>query len=290
MKVFLIWIIVCAIWSSTWIFIKLGLDAGLPPVSFAALRFFVAASVLLLILKFQNITLPRTKRVWLLAGVTGLLQFFINYSLLFWGEQHISSGLAAVLQATIPAFGLVFAKFYLPAERITFSKFLAILLGVAGVATIFYEQLEVSGALAFAGSAAVVLGALCASYASILTKAYAGEIETSSLLAAQMICGFVPLAVLGFALDGNPLKFNWNSTTVFAVLYLALLGSIAAFWMFYWLLKNLEITRVMIISLVTPVVAVLIGAAALGETLPAQTLSGGALIVLSVGFVLFRRD
>lgn len=290
MKVLIVWLILCGIWSSTWIFIKIGLDAGLPPVSFAALRFIVAATVLLVILAIQKNSLPRARGVWLLAGLTGLLQFGINYGLLFWGEQHISSGLAAVLQTTIPAFGLVFAKFYLPAEPITLLKFLAILLGIAGVAVIFYEQLELSGAWAFAGSAAVVAGAACASLASVLTKAYAGEVETSSFLTAQMICGLVPLAAVGFALEGNPLSFNWNSTTIFAVLYLALVGSITAFWMFYWLLKNLELTRVMIISLVTPIVAVLIGAAVLGETLPAQTLSGGALIMLSVGFVLFRRS
>lgn len=289
MKTLIVWLILCGIWSSTWIFIKLGLDGGLPPVSFAALRFMTAAAVLLIILAAQKKSLPRDRRMWLIAGITGLLQFCFNYGLLFWGEQYISSGLAAVLQTTIPAFGLVFAKFYLPDEPITLVKFLAILLGIAGVAVIFYEQLEVSGAFALAGSAAVVAGAAGASLSSVLTKAYAREVETSSLLTAQMICGLVPLAVVGFALEGNPLNFNWNLTTVFAVFYLALIGSVTAFWMFYWLLKNLEITRVMMISLVTPIVAVLIGAAILGETLPAQTVTGGALIMLSVGFVLAPR-
>jgi drug/metabolite transporter (DMT)-like permease len=289
MKVLLVWLVLCAIWSSTWIFIKFGLDEGLPPVSFAAARFIIAAVVLSLILTVRRISLPNAKRDWQLVIVTGLMQFGINYGLLFWGEQYISSGLAAVLQATIPAFGLVIAQLYLPDEPITIQKILAILLGIGGVAIIFYEQLNVSGALAFAGCAAIVVGAFVAAYSSILVKAFGGQMNSVSLLAAQMICGMIPLSVVGFLKEGNPLYFRWTPLAIFSVFYLALLGSIAAFWLYYWLLKNMDATKAMMISLVTPFVAVLIGNWRLGETLQRQTLVGGALILLSVGMILLRR-
>lgn len=289
MRVVVVWIILCAIWSSTWIFIKFGLDEGLPPISFAATRFVVATSVLLLILSFRRISLPRTKSHWLLAIVTGLMQFGFNYGLLFWGEQYISSGLAAVLQATIPAFGLVIAQIYLPNEPITWQKVSAILLGIGGIVIIFYEQLNLSGALAFAGCAAIVVGAFVAAYASVLVKAYAGQINSISLLAAQMLCGVIPLTIVGFFKEGNPFYFHWTRLAVFSVFYLALLGSILAFWLFYWLLKKIDSTKAMMISLVTPFAAVLIGNWRLGETLQRQTLVGGALIILSVGMILWRR-
>ena len=288
MKVLVVWLILCGIWSSTWIFIKLGLDAGLPPISFAALRFVIASAVLLMILAATRVRFPRDKRFWRLALATGLMQFAVNYGLLFWGEQQISSGLAAVLQATIPAFGLIFAKIYLPDEPITLVKTAAIGLGIAGVGAIFYEQLSLSGALAFAGCAAIVVGALAAAWASVLVKARGAKLNSSALLAAQMLIGVVPLVVVGAVRDGNPLAFNWTRTAVFCVIYLALVGSVAAFWMFYWLLKNMDVTKAMIISLVTPFLAVIIGNIYLRETLQWQTLLGGALILVSVGLILFQ--
>ena len=289
MKVLLVWLILCAIWSSTWIFIKFGLDEGLPPVSFAAARFILATAVLLIILSARRISLPGTKRDWQLVIATGLIQFGLNYGLLFWGEQYISSGLAAILQATIPAFGLIIAQIYLPDEPITWQKVLAILLGIGGVTIIFYEQLSVSGALAFAGCAAIVVGAFAAAYASVLVKAFGGRINSVSLLAAQMICGVIPLFIVGLFKEGNPLYFHWTPLAVFSVFYLALLGSIAAFWLYYWLLKKIDSTKAMMISLVTPFAAVLIGNWRLGETLQKQTVLGGALILLSVGMILLRR-
>lgn len=289
MKVLSVWLVLCVIWSSTWIFIKLGLDEGLPPVGFAAARFIVAAIILLLILIARRISLPRTRAEWQLAIVTGLLQFAVNYGLLFWGEQYISSGLAAVLQATIPAFGLVIAQFYLPNEPVTWQSVVAILLGIAGVVIIFFEQLNVSGTLAFAGCAAVVIGAFVAAYASVLVKAYGGKINSSALLTAQMICGVIPLALIGWWREGSLVSFHWTTTAIVCVLYLAVMGSVAAFWLYYWLLKNMDVTKAMMISLVTPFAAVLIGNWWLQETLPKQTLLGGAFILLGVGLILWRK-
>ena len=116
MKSRVVWLLLCLIWGSTWLFIKLGLD-DLPPFTFAGIRFVIASAILFAIIKARRLTLPRTRADWILLAVTGVLSFSLNYGLLFWGEQYISSGLAALLQATIPAFGFVFAHVYLPGER-----------------------------------------------------------------------------------------------------------------------------------------------------------------------------
>ncbi len=284
----IIWLILCLIWGTTWFFIKIGLE-DLPPISFAAARFVLALVILAFIIFLQKIPLPKTKRDWKLLALTGILQFSVNYSLVFWSEQYISSGLAAVLQAMITVFGLALAWIHLPAERITRLKVFAILLGIAGVATIFIEQLQVNSLLAFAGCVAIVIGAYAAAHASILVKAYGGNLHPASLVFGQMLCGILPLILYGLIKEGNPINFNWTWQAIISVLYLTIFGTIAAFWLYYWLLSKIESTKAMMISLVTPLIAVVIGAIFLGETLPPQTIFGGVLILASIGLIVFRK-
>lgn len=289
MKALCVWLLLCLIWSSTWLCIKLGLR-DLPPLSFAAIRFLIAAFVLLAIAIAQRTGLPRKRRDWMLISVTGVLSFAVNYGLLFWGEQYISSGLAAVLQATIPAFGLLIAHYYLPHEQLTLLKIGAVGLGIAGVTIIFSDQLHVAGRLALWGSIAVVCGALAVAYANVLVKKYAGHLRPSALAAGQMFCGILPLFSLGIVREGNPWKFHWTTLAVSALLYLALVGSVAAFLLYYWLLKHMDVTKTMLISLATPLLAVTIGWLVLGETLMWRTFVGGACILLGIALILTRRD
>src|ERR1700752_4332837 len=121
MKARLVWLVLCVIWGSTWLFIKLGLE-NLPPITFAGIRFVIACVILFLLIRARGIPLPANRRDWGLLALTGVMSFTLNYGLVFWGEQYISSGLAALLQATLPAFGLVIAHLHLPSERMTWSK------------------------------------------------------------------------------------------------------------------------------------------------------------------------
>ncbi len=284
----IVWLILCLIWGTTWFFIKIGLE-DLPPITFAAARFILALIILAFIIFLQKIPLPKTKRDWKLLAVTGILQFSVNYSVVFWSEQYISSGLAAVLQAMITVFGLVLAWIHLPAEKITGLKIFAVLLGIAGVTTIFIEQLQVNSLIAFIACVAIVIGAYAAAQASILIKAYGGNLHPASLLFGQMSCGILPLILYALIKEGNPLTFHWTWQAVGSILYLTVLGTIAAFWLYYWLLSRVESTKAMMISLVTPLLAVVIGAIFLGETLPPQTILGGMLILASIGLIVFRR-
>src|ERR1044072_946243 len=147
MKARLVWLILCGIWGSTWLFIKLGL-ADLPPLTFAGIRFVIACAILFSLIRIRRIQLPRARRDWVLLAVSGILSFGFNYGLVFWGEQYISSGLAAVLQSTLPAFGLVFAHFHLPAERLSWKRIAGVVLGVFGVGVVFSNQLTTGGSRA----------------------------------------------------------------------------------------------------------------------------------------------
>jgi O-acetylserine/cysteine efflux transporter len=284
----IVWLILCLIWGTTWIFIKIGLG-DLPPITFAAARFVVAVAILLPIIWYRRMPWPRTASEWKLIALTGFLQFSFNYSTVFWAEQYITSGLAAVLQAMITVFGLLLAWIFLPAERITPVKIFAVILGIVGVAVIFVEQLRIESVMAFAGCAAIVTGAYAAAQASILIKARGSSLHPASLVCAQMICGLPAILIYSLIAEGDPTSFNWTWQAIACVLYLSILGTIAAFWLYYWLLSRIESTKAMMISLVTPLIAVVIGAFFLGERLPPQTLVGGLLIISSVALIALRK-
>ncbi|MDQ3688247.1 MAG: DMT family transporter [Acidobacteriota bacterium] len=288
MKAFVVWLLLCGIWGSTWLFIKLGLE-DLPPISFAGIRSLIAALVLAAVVVVWRVPVPRSRRDWSMIAGTGLLAFTLNYGLLFWGEQYVSSGLAALLQATIPAFGLVIAHYYLPGERITPMKICGVLLGVVGVGVIFSNQMRVEGALALWGSAGIVVGALGVAYANVLIKARGAHIEPATLAAGQLGCGLLPLLLAGIALEGDPLKFRWTPTAIISLFYLALVGSSLAFLLFYWLVRNMDVTKTMLIALVTPLLAVTLGMIFLDERLSWRTLAGGVCILSGVALVMIRR-
>lgn len=284
----LVWIILCLIWGSTWIFIKVGLG-DLPPITFSAARFGLSVLILAPLIKIFGFSMPRTRSEWKLMALTGFLQFSLNYSAVFWSEQYIESGLAAVLQSMITVFGLLLAWIFLPAEKITKRKIIGVALGIVGVAIIFIDQLRVENWMAFAGCVAIVLGAYAAAQSSILIKAKGSGLHPASLVFSQMICGLPVIIAYALIKEGNPLKLHWGWTAILSVIYLAVAGTIAAFWLYYWLLSRIESTKAMMISLVTPLLAVMIGAIVLGEQLPPQTYFGGALIMGSIGLIVLRR-
>src|SRR5262245_5573928 len=234
MKTRIVWLILCGIWGSTWLFIKLGLT-DLPPLTFAAFRFILASLILSLLILARGARWPRGRNDWLLIFIVGVLQFSLNYGLVFWGEQHIPSGLAAVLQSTFPAFGLVIAHFYLPYERITTLRVIGVLMGIIGVAVIFSDQLRVAGQMALLGSTALVLSAFFGAYGNVLVKAYSQQIDPLVLAAGQMVCGFPPLLLLGIATEGSPFHLHWTTKAVLSLAYLVIVGSVIAFGLYYWL-------------------------------------------------------
>ena len=288
MKARVVWLILCCIWGSTWLFIKLGL-ADLPPITFAGIRFVIACTILFSLIRIRRIPLPRARADWILLATSGILSFGFNYGLVFWGEQYITSGLAALLQATLPAFGLVFAHFHLPAERLTWTKIGGVVLGVFGVGVVFSNQLAVSGRQALAGCVALILSAMFAAYSNVLVKRFGKHLNPAVLSAGQMLFGLLLLLAVGIPLEGNPLKFHWTGMAVIAMFYLAIVGSVIAFMLYYWLVLNMDVTKSMLIALVTPVIAVILGMIVLDEEFGWRTLAGGAMIILGIGLIVVRK-
>jgi len=277
----------CVIWSSTWLAIKWGLE-DLPPISFAALRFVIAIIALLAVSLGRVPLLPRNRADWVLLGFTGVLMFAVNYGLLFWGELHVSSGLAAVLQAIIPVAGMVFAHWLLPNEPMRWQRVGGAVLAVGGVALICRRLLDHGGIVTFWAGLAIVLGGAGAAFSNVLLKRRALKLAPAMIAAWQMIFGTVPLLSLGLLHDGNPLRFHWSALAIVCLLYLAIVGSALAFLLLYWLLPRMPVNNLQTISLITPPGAVAIGWLLGGETFTLWSLVGGALVLAGV-WMIFRK-
>ncbi|MEP7015044.1 MAG: EamA family transporter [Verrucomicrobiota bacterium] len=281
------WLTLCIVWSSTWLAIKVGLR-DLPPISYAGIRFSIAIVVLFAVSIGRVQLMPRSRADYALLGVTGVLMFGLNYGLLFWGELYVSSGLAAVLQATIPMFGMVFAHLMLPAEPMRLQKFAGSLLALAGVGLICARLLSFSGVMAFWGGLGIALGAAGAAFSNVVLKRRAIQLAPSMLAAWQMIFGTIPLLLFGFAAEGNPLRFHWTAMSIFCLLYLAVIGSAFTFLLLYWLLPRMTVTNLQTISLITPPGAVMLGWLIGGENFPAWSLVGACFVLAGV-WMIFRR-
>ena len=277
----------CAVWGSTWLAIKVGLR-DLPPISFAGIRFALAALILFAIVAGRGVRLPWAGRDWRLLVWTGLLTITINYALVFWAELHISSGLAALLNATVPLFGLPLAHRALAAEPMTSHKVWGVLLGVLGLAIVFGAELGGNGPLAAWASAGVVVASLAGAQAGVLIKAKGTHLDPAVLAGVQMAAGSVPLLVGGAALEGNPLLFDWTASAVLSLAYLTVVGSVIAFLAYYWLIRHTDVTRVLLIPLITPLVAVGLGVVFLGESVGWGTALGGAAILGGVGMAVWN--
>jgi drug/metabolite transporter (DMT)-like permease len=270
----LVWLVLATIWGSTWLFIKVGLQ-DLPPFWFAAMRFVVAAMPLVAWLLVRRGPLRHTAGDWRLMIITGLLTFTVNYALVFWGELHVSAGLAALIYTTFPMLGMLQAHWLLPSEPLTLRKAGGAALALLGVTVIFHDQIDLRGPMALVGSVAILVAATGTAYADVIIKQKGVHIDPVTMTAVQMVAGVIPLLGLAFAVEGNPLAIVWTRRAVTALLYLALVGSSLTFVLLYWLIQRMQVTRAMLIPLLSTVIAVTLDAIVLGERLPLRTFAGG---------------
>src|ERR1051326_6457197 len=281
------WLTLCVIWSSTWLVIKVGLR-NLPPISFVAIRFVIAVIALIAVSAGRFSLLPPRRSDYAILAGTGVLMFGLNYTLLFWGELYVSSGLAAVLQTTILIFGMLFAHWMLPDEPLRLQKLAGALLAIGGVALICGRLLDFGGVWAFWGGIGISIGGAAAALSNVLLKKRAITLAPAMLAAWQMIFGTIPMLILGAVVDGNPARFHWTSMSIFCLLYLAIVGSSFTFLLLYWLLPRMTVTNLQTISLITPPGAVVLGWFLGGETFSTGSLVGACFVLAGV-WIIFRK-
>lgn len=275
--------LLCLIWGSTWIVIKVGYG-GLGPFNVAALRFFLAAAVFAPLVPILGARWPRGAAEWTLVAVVGVFLFAADYGLIYWAEQSLDSGLTAILFATLPLITVGFAHAYLPGDRITPRKLGGTLLAFLGVAALFADRVRIDPTKA-GPMLAVVAAAVCAAVVGVATKRHGGAIHPAALNAPAMIVGAMVLLAASL-LAGDGFVIPRDASTWAAIAYLAIAGSVVTFLIYFTLLKTWSVTSLSFISVFTPAVALLLGVVLLDERLTLTAVLGALLILAGVSVAL----
>jgi drug/metabolite transporter (DMT)-like permease len=282
-KTLLAFAIIYFVWGSTFLAIRIGVHE-VPPFLLAAMRFAAAGIVLYGWMLAKGERSP-TLQQWLSALLLALLIFVIDYGALFWAEQRVPSGVAAVMMATIPAFMALSEIILLRTQRLTLSLALALIVGVCGVVVLVSRSLNLGGAsIDRVGAIALIAGAISWSVASALARKLPLPPSKVMSSGAQMLAGGV-LLTLAAVVRGEFRGFHPQDVSLgawLALLYLIIAGSIVGFTAYVWLLHHESPTKVGTYAYVNPLVAVLLGYFAGGEPLGARTVVGSLCVLTSV--------
>ena len=282
--------IIYFVWGSTFFAIRVGVRE-VPPFLLAGIRFLFAGLALLGWSIARGERLP-SGRQWVSVMALALTIFVFDYGLLFWSEQSVPSGIAAVMLATIPAFMALAEILFLRTQRLTLRLALALIIGIAGVAVLTLRSLHLGGVpVDGVGAAALVFAAVSWSIASIFTRKVPLPESKVMSSGAQMLVGGVMLTLLALGL-GEFRNFHPATVSVgvwLALLYLIVAGSIIGFTAYLWLIHHESPTKVGTYAYVNPLVAVVLGYFWGGEALGMRTVLGTACILASVLIITTAR-
>ncbi|WP_224449173.1 DMT family transporter [Haloprofundus salilacus] len=285
----LLFLLLAAVWGSAFMAIKAGLDA-FPPVLFAALRYDIAGVVMLAYAAYVvDDPIPRTREQWAVVAIGAVFLIALYHILLFVGENGpVTSAAAAVIVSLSPVLTTVFARMFLPSERLTAVGVVGLLLGLVGVVVLSNPDPDalltgatLSKLLVFGAATAFALG-------SVLTQRIDDGLPIETMEAWAMLGGAVLMHVVSFGMGESLGGITWTTRGVLALLYLSLAASALGFLVYFDLLDRLGAIEINLVSYVAPIFAAISGYVVLREPLNAETALGFLLIF--VGFVLLKRD
>lgn len=289
-----LFVLMCAIWGTTWIAVKLGV-AAVPPCLFAGTRFVVAGGFLLLVLRLRGrpvgIARPDLGR---LAAVT-LLMVVATYALLFWGARSVSSGIAAILDLALMPVALLGIGAAFGEERLTRARVAGVALGVAGLLVLFAPRLAAEGVgnTSLVGAGAIVLAALVYSLGSVAARPLLRAYPPVLLAGVTMLAGGVVLIALSAALEpgaGRALALRWGAAAWGSWAFLVLFGSLGAYTIYLHLIQVWGPARAGAYAFVSPAIAVLLGMVALGEHFGTVEAVGMAMMLAGAALALREPD
>jgi len=282
-KTLLAFAIIYFVWGSTFLAIRVGVHE-IPPFLMAAIRFTVAGAAMLGWTATQGDRAPN-RREWLSILLIALLIFVFDYGMLFWAEQRVPSGLAAVMMATIPVFMALSEIAFLGTQKLTVRLAFALLVGMCGVAVLVSRSLNLSGEpIDTVGAVALILASMSWGIGSVLTKKLPLPPSKAISSGAQMLSGGLMLLAVSAAL-GEFGRFHPAAVTAagwFSLAYLIVFGSIIGFTAYVWLIHHESPTKVGTYAYVNPVVAVIVGYFLGGESLGMRTVLGALCVLVSV--------
>lgn len=281
----LLFIVLCLIWGSTWMAIKLGLRDS-PPFWSAAIRFIIASAILIIYNRLAGNRYPAGWRNKLRVAWPGLFTYLASYTMTYVGSMYISSALASILFAVFPFFVLLLMTFMITDERVTWQSLVGVVIGFAGVVLIFAEPVAY-GENAILGMILLVLSPLAAAIGTVSIRAYLKDEPVIPMVTLQMSLGAILLTLTAFLVEDIG-QFHVTLTSVGALMYLAVFGSVISFTTYYRLLQRMKLVTMSMVALITPIFAVFLGFVFLDELLTAADYIGAALVLAGVAVVNLR--
>ncbi len=274
--------LLCAIWSTTWLAIRI-LVKYVPPFYGAAWRFVIGAAGLWVFLLVRRVPLRASAREWRAMLVLSVVMMAVPYGLTFWAEQFVASSMTAVIYSTLPLFVALLTPFFLQ-RQVPRRAMYAMLIGLGGIALLFGTDLSTASRQLLGGTA-VLVGVLFAAWGAVLAKRDALHVDPAFSTAVQLLVGSLPLFAASALLErGQPTE--WNRAAVLALLFLALFGSAVAFATYYWLLKVMPAYQLSSTNFITPILAMVVGAVFAQEAIPALMVIAVVIVLGAVAVVL----
>ncbi len=271
-------LLLTVVWGTTWAAVRVALT-GFPPLAGVAARFALGAIALALIGRWRGEPLTGDRRLRFLWPVQAILTFGVSYSLVYWAEQVVPSGLVAVLFATFPLWVVLLAVIVLPQERLGLGGFAGIALGFMGVVVIFSQDIaSVRGGNVLGVSLVMLLSPIAAAVGNVAVKRWGSGINAYALTAAPMAMTAVGLGALSLWLEHDR-AIVWAAAPIAATVYLAVFGTALTFSFYFWLLEHVSATHMSLVAFGTPLIAIGLGAFAFGEPITLRIVVGSLLVV-----------
>ncbi len=269
-----------AIWGASFFSIRIALNE-VGPLTAVAHRTFWAALLLWAVVVVMRVPVPRDLRIWGAFLVMGLLNNVIPFGLMAWGQLHIESGLTSILNAATAIFGVIAAAIFFADERITLRKGVGVTLGFFGVATAIGLSALAQFDIRSMAQLAVIAGTVSYALASVWARTWLGKLPPQ-MAAAGMLTGSSLITVpLAWSVEG-PVVFDLEPVTMLAIGYYSLIATAGAYLLYYHVLTQAGSSNLMLVTLLIPPVAIVLGYLVLEETLGPNAFAGFALLALGL--------
>ena len=290
-KILFPFIALCLIWGSTWYFIKISLNAGVPPFFGVGFRFFLSGLLFFLIIFFRKESIPFNKQAIKLYLSFGLLNFALSYGITYWATQYVYSSISSILWGLFPLFTSVMAHFMLSGddnEKLTSNKLKALFLGFIGMVFIGSNQSIDLQSQSFLAIMVLVGAIIIAAWPSVLYKKYNDVVGPYQMNAVcQVLTGVIMLS-LSYLLKEDLAQIVWTDQLLFASAYLVIFGGVISWGIYFWLYQYLSVTQVTYVAIFPPIVAIILGWIFLNEVLSAKEIIG-TIFILGSSVLIYRK-
>jgi len=287
----LVFLLLGFFWGSSYLFIKIGVEAGLPPFTLVFLPLLIGSIVLGAVVALARERLPRESRFYLHIAIVAFFGIALPFMLITIAEAHVDSALAAVLTAPVPIFTIIFAALLLPEETLTAYKVVGVLLGLLGVAVLVGFDPAQLGTNNFTSELLLIGAAISYAIGGVYARKFVTGYRPMIPALFEVFFAMLMAAAGSFLLE-NPVSLIGSVSTdaVFAVLWLGIFGSSLAYLAFFRLLGNWGAQRTSLVAYQLPVWGIILGVLVLHEELPPALITGLALIIAGIALVNLKRD